>query len=187
MKLFTQRQYVALFVLCLLLAGAAAYRLPLYRWDATVLEGGRGQEPARFVYGVYGSVRHPGYYCFREEATLARIIETAGGLGRGVTFTESVLSDVPGNGSAILVRGDGVLLEPMGVEERLVFHIAIDVNSVSEKELIAIPGIGEKLAQRIVAYRQSKGSIRTIDELKAVPGIGERRLSLLRRFFKRPL
>ncbi|HDJ30092.1 MAG TPA: helix-hairpin-helix domain-containing protein, partial [Candidatus Acetothermia bacterium] len=42
------------------------------------------------------------------------------------------------------------------------------------EELTRLPGIGETLAQRIVAYRQEHGPFRSVDELKNVPGIGEK-------------
>ena len=48
----------------------------------------------------------------------------------------------------------------------------IDINSASADELTALPGIGEVLAARIVAYRTENGPFVRGDQLMAVDGIG---------------
>ena len=57
---------------------------------------------------------------------------------------------------------------------------ALNLNTASEEELRRLPGIGEKLAAAIVAYREEHGPFRTVDELLQVPGIGEKRLAAIR-------
>jgi competence protein ComEA len=56
----------------------------------------------------------------------------------------------------------------------------IDLNTASEKELCLLPGIGPKIAGRIVAYRESKGPFRNAKELMNVPGIGEKKFSSIK-------
>jgi competence protein ComEA len=56
----------------------------------------------------------------------------------------------------------------------------IDINEASATEIrSALPGIGEKLAMRIVAYRDEHGPFETADDLTRVPGINDRRISRL--------
>ncbi|PSJ80601.1 ComEA family DNA-binding protein [Neisseria iguanae] len=50
---------------------------------------------------------------------------------------------------------------------------AVNVNTASESELTALPGVGPAKAKAIVAYRTQHGSFKTLDELKNVKGIGE--------------
>lgn len=50
----------------------------------------------------------------------------------------------------------------------------IDVNRASAEELLDLPGIGEKLAARIIEHRASRGPFRSLDELATVNGISER-------------
>ena len=47
-------------------------------------------------------------------------------------------------------------------------------------ELERLPGIGEKRAQAIVAWREEHGPFRSVDELVQVSGIGEKLLAGLR-------
>jgi len=48
----------------------------------------------------------------------------------------------------------------------------IDPNDATVSELVRLPGIGEVLAGRIVAYRETYGRFASIDDLLAVQGIG---------------
>lgn len=50
---------------------------------------------------------------------------------------------------------------------------AVNVNTASESELTALPGVGPAKAKAIVEYRKQHGHFKTLDELKNVKGIGE--------------
>lgn len=52
----------------------------------------------------------------------------------------------------------------------------IDINQAGKEELMALPGIGEILAQRILDYRAEVGSFTSLEELLNVEGIGKKRL-----------
>ncbi len=49
----------------------------------------------------------------------------------------------------------------------------VDLNTADEEELRSLPGIGEKLAARIVETREANGPFRTREDVLAVSGIGE--------------
>lgn len=49
----------------------------------------------------------------------------------------------------------------------------ISLNRATQAELETLPGIGEKKAQAILAYRDAHGRFRTCEELLEVEGIGE--------------
>ena len=50
----------------------------------------------------------------------------------------------------------------------------VNINTASASELDALPGIGPKVAARIVEYRQKNGPFKKIEELMNVQGIGEK-------------
>lgn len=59
-----------------------------------------------------------------------------------------------------------------GVVESVVNAVGVDVNTASPALLTYVAGIGPKLAETIVAYRQEHGPFRTRQELRNVPGFG---------------
>ena len=49
----------------------------------------------------------------------------------------------------------------------------LNLNRAGEAELRLLPGVGPKLAQRIVEHREKNGKFRSVDDLRLVPGIGK--------------
>ena len=76
--------------------------------------------------------------------------------------------------------------EAPGGEERypdsLLPGEVIDVNTADFYDLQRLPGIGEKRAQDIIAYREENGPFQTVDGLMEVSGIGPAILEGLREF-----
>jgi comEA protein len=51
---------------------------------------------------------------------------------------------------------------------------SINLNTATAAELEKLPGIGQKVAARIVEYRQKHGPFKKVEELMNVQGIGEK-------------
>ena len=56
----------------------------------------------------------------------------------------------------------------------------ININTAGIDELIELPGIGDALAQRIVAYRKEHGRFDNIGDIMDVKGIGEAKFNAIR-------
>jgi competence protein ComEA len=50
----------------------------------------------------------------------------------------------------------------------------VNINTASAAELDALPGIGAKMAERIVEYRQKNGPFKKVEDLMNVRGVGEK-------------
>lgn len=67
--------------------------------------------------------------------------------------------------------GSGAAAEPGAV---------IDLNTADATALDTLPRIGPALAERIIAWREENGRFASVDDLLAVPGIGEKLVAGLR-------
>jgi competence protein ComEA len=56
----------------------------------------------------------------------------------------------------------------------------LDLNRATEQDFDALPGIGPRLAERIIEYRQSVGTFHSLDELRDVRGIGKKKFERIR-------
>lgn len=62
----------------------------------------------------------------------------------------------------------------------------VDINTASVEELRILPGIGEKLADRILLYRRENGPFRIPNDMLKVKGIGPKKLEAIQPFLLAP-
>lgn len=60
----------------------------------------------------------------------------------------------------------------------------VDLNKATQAQLEVLPGVGPKMAERILAYRAENGGFKSLDELDDVKGIGEKTLETLKPLVK---
>ncbi len=59
----------------------------------------------------------------------------------------------------------------------------VNLNKATKEILLGIPGIGEKLAGRIIEYRNLKGGFKDTEELKNIKGIGDSKYKRIKDYF----
>mgnify|MGYP000140760863 CR=1 FL=1 len=64
--------------------------------------------------------------------------------------------------------------------EKLEGQAKINVNTATRSELIKLPRIGPKTADKILAYRNTYGSFRSLDDLQKIKGIGPKTVAKLK-------
>lgn len=59
---------------------------------------------------------------------------------------------------------------------------SININTARINELVKLPGIGEKTAEKIIQLRNERGKFKRVDELLDVKGIGEAKFNKIRKY-----
>jgi competence protein ComEA len=133
---------------------------------------------ATIVVSVEGAVATPGVYHLRGDARVQEAIDAAGGAASNADLARInpaarlhdeerlIVPTAPVAGNT--VSGEGPTATSGGVTSSVDL---ININTASAELLDTLPGIGEVLAGRIVAYREANGPFRSVDELAEVDGI----------------
>ncbi|HPX60932.1 MAG TPA: helix-hairpin-helix domain-containing protein [Deltaproteobacteria bacterium] len=139
---------------------------------------------------VSGDVSHPGVYLLPANNVAAGVIKMAGvAVDRDNAVFKYLNTAVPGDGDHIRLKSDGagglsISVGRMDTQSRLIMGIPLDINRITETELVLLPGVGPALASNIVAHRQNIGGLMRVDQLHDVEGIGKAKYDRLIKYFK---
>lgn len=137
----------------------------LFLWGVRLFQHHHMYEPKDANAVIYvkleGEVVSPGVVELTGGALLQDAIELCGGLTEqaGDVNLQQVLS----NGDRISIPAKGTIAEGL-----------LNLNTATLQQLIELPDIGEKTAQKILDYREKNGGFHSTDELLLVSGIGEK-------------
>ena len=79
-------------------------------------------------------------------------------------------------------KDTGETLKIVEPETKFNYALQIDINNAEPQMFELLPGIGPKIAQKIVDYRENVGGFQSVDELEKVKGISLRMVNRLRPF-----
>ena len=84
-------------------------------------------------------------------------------------------------GDKIIIYSDeGIKTGRISGVKSISLGVPIGINSAPAKDLAALPGIGSKIAERIIIYRENSGGFNSLEELDNVPGIGKKKTEALK-------
>jgi competence protein ComEA len=143
--------------------------------------------PVGAVVQLSGKVRAPGNYYFDQQVTVSEAVARAGGLLPPLKPEPGWTRERVANGRRLHIMADAgsvgkLRMGWMAVPSRLVLGELLDVNLASTAELAQVPGISQRLAERIAAQRNRLGGFSRLEDLRAVRGIGPISLKRLRKY-----
>jgi competence protein ComEA len=127
---------------------------------------------------ILGAVHRPGLYVLDLDARLVDAVAAAGGTTDEADLAGVNLARVLADGEQIVVPAVGA--GDAGGAEAAPADGRIDLNTADQAALETLPRIGPALAQRIIDWREENGRFASVDDLLAVPGIGEKLLAGIR-------
>jgi competence protein ComEA len=75
-----------------------------------------------------------------------------------------------------------VVFAKISSAERLALGMPLDINQITEDELLLINGIGRATAEKILNLRVKLGRFRNIEQLMEIKGIKEKKLAKIRKY-----
>ncbi|MCL6450649.1 MAG: helix-hairpin-helix domain-containing protein [Acetobacteraceae bacterium] len=142
--------------------------------------------PAEVTVHVCGAVARPGVYRFRPGSRVQDAITAAGGAAPGAALEALNLAAPLRDGQKVEVPEKPPGGQAKGPSARAPGVVPptpdnpLDLNSAGRQALEALPGIGPRLAERVLRYREEHGPFRRVEDLLEVEGIGPRTLERLR-------
>lgn len=133
---------------------------------------------SELVCYITGAVVAPGVYSLEKNARICDLLESAGGFTEDADVISVNLAEILYDGAHIHVYAIGESQSAVNSDGR------VNINSCSKEELLTLPGIGEKKAEAILAYRVQNGSFSSVEDIMNVSGIGQAMFEEIKDYIK---
>lgn len=135
--------------------------------------------PAELYVHVSGAVASPGLYRLTDGSRVVDAIAAAGGFAEKADETGVNLARLVSDGEQLVVPVEGEQ-PPASGGAGSKGDGRVNLNTATTTELDTLPRIGPAMAERIIQWRDANGRFTSVEDLLAVPGIGEKMLESLR-------
>lgn len=129
-----------------------------------------------FVH-IKGAVKKPGLYPVTGTTRWQAVVEAAGGLTADADVTAINLAKIAVDQESLYIPVQGEAAPAAGTaaaSPAASSTALVNLNTASEAELQTLSGIGPAKAADIIAYRESSGGFKSVEDLMNVSGIGEK-------------
>lgn len=143
--------------------------------DQDELEDKANLIPEEIYVHISGQVNYPGLIKLEKGQRLFEAIDLAGGMTENADIDQINLS---------LVLNDQDKVYIPSIEEKVNFIESngpkiININTASKEDLMTLNGVGEKTAESIIQFRQTK-RFEKIEDIMDVPGIGNQKFNQIK-------
>jgi competence protein ComEA len=142
---------------------------------AAVPLSSRPPAAAKVTVDIAGKVANPGLRRLPKGSRVADALTAAGGPLPGTDTTALNLARPLTDGEQILVG----ITPPASATGTTSATSSLSLNSATEPQLDALPGVGPVLAQHILDFRTQHGTFTSLQQLRQIPGIGPRKFATL--------
>ena len=123
---------------------------------------------------ISGCVNKPDVYTLKKGSIIKEAVEMAGGFSENACWDYVNLAKKLEPGEHIIIPSldEAKDLKPIQAEDAINSSSLVNINKASKEELMTLPGIGERKAEAIIKYRNSK-SFSNIEDIMNISGIKE--------------
>jgi competence ComEA-like helix-hairpin-helix protein len=176
----SEGQIKGLIAVCLTLAIIPFFNLFYSLFISYKAPAFTGQLDNSLAIEVVENDQPKGIYFVGPETTSGQLLKTAGigeflypafKLNDGMKIT---INSVSGKNDIVVTK--------IASAERLALGMPLNINQVTEDELLLITGIGQATAEKILDLRSKLGRFRNIEQLMEIKGIKEKKLAEIRKY-----
>ena len=157
-KKYYKHLLITLVIICLLVSGIVVNGISI---NDNISYDNLSNKEITISVEIIGEVKYPGKYTVKLGTKIKELLYIAGGLNKDSDTSLVNLNLTLDNNDVIVIN------KSTNNKKRL------NINTATEEELASLDGIGSVLAAKIIVYRKTKGSFKTIYDLKNVNGISE--------------